>query len=257
MYENCESLILRRTRYSETSYIVTLFTRESGRADALAKGARRPKNPMRGHFDFLAHEEVTLFRRERSGLDIATAAALYSDFPGLRGNPLSFAAGGLLAEILLTAGQPGDPYPEVFTAVLDAVRRLDAGENAAGTLVPCLTAVLRGLGFAPRLDGCVYCGREEPSALALSPAAGGMVCADCLRRLPDADNRVFPMLNRGDLAVLRRVPDSDTRLRLSGGIALLRALELYYRYVFSREIRSFPLLYRMLNRTAGAGRIAV
>ena len=249
MYENCEAIVLRRNRYSETSYIVTLFSREFGRVDALAKGARRPKNPMLGHFDFLAHEEVTLFRRERSSLDIATAAAQFSDFPYLRVSPERFAAGGVMAEILLTACQPGDPYPEIFAAALQVCEKLDRGEDVLTALLPGLQTVLRGLGYAPRLDACVRCGIEEPATAVLSPGGGGIVCAECLRhRLPAADNGYFPLLNRGELATLRHLEDTNLRLRINGGINLLHAVELYYQYMFSRELRGFTLLNRMLHR---------
>ena len=246
MYENCEALVLRRVRYSETSYVLTLLTREFGRVDALAKGARRPRSPMLGHFDFLAHEEVTLFRRERSSLDIATAAERFSDFPRLRVDPARFAAGGLVAEILLAACQPGDPCPEVFAAALGALGRLDGGEEPCGALLPGLWDVLQGLGFAPRIDGCCDCGLASPAAAALSPAAGGMLCGECQRRRPaDAD---LPRLNRGDLATLRQLAAGRLRLRVCGGGALLKAFEQYYQYVFSRELRGFGLFARMLRR---------
>ena len=44
--EKTTAIVLRTVEFSETSLVVTLFTREFGKIGALAKGARRPKNPF-------------------------------------------------------------------------------------------------------------------------------------------------------------------------------------------------------------------
>jgi DNA repair protein RecO (recombination protein O) len=44
--ERAEAIVLRNQSVTESSLIVTWFTREFGKLKTLAKGARRPKSPL-------------------------------------------------------------------------------------------------------------------------------------------------------------------------------------------------------------------
>src|SRR3989339_2193567 len=96
----CAAIVLRRTRYSESSLIVVAFTREHGRIDALAKGCRRERSPMRGHLDLFSREELLVFERERSGLDLVVESSVSEEYMALRTRPAAFAAACLAGELL-------------------------------------------------------------------------------------------------------------------------------------------------------------
>ena len=53
---------LGHRRYSETSQIVTLFGRDSGKIRAIAKGARREKGSFGGGLDVLSSGEAVFIR---------------------------------------------------------------------------------------------------------------------------------------------------------------------------------------------------
>lgn len=246
MYENCEALILRRVKYSETSLIVTLFTREFGRVDALAKGARRPKSNLCGHFDFLAHEEITLFRRARSGLDLITAAAGFSDFPQLRQSPARFAAASIIAEIILVACQPHDPHPQLFRSALTAWQTLNNGGEIFATLLNGLSDILTELGFAPRLENCGVCSGEIATRAILSPLGGNLICENCAtQKFPPPLPKNYHWLQRGDLAVLRHLREKKSKLKIANGDLYLQTLAHYFSYILARELKSFNLFYAM------------
>src|SRR4026207_2013794 len=52
--EKSLAIVLRVVEFSETSCVVTLYTRDFGKIGALAKGARRPKSPFESALDLLA-----------------------------------------------------------------------------------------------------------------------------------------------------------------------------------------------------------
>ncbi|MCC8109436.1 MAG: recombination protein O N-terminal domain-containing protein [Planctomycetes bacterium] len=52
-----EAIILRNRRFSESSLVATLLSRDHGRVDVLAKGCRREKSPMFGHLDLYQKEQ--------------------------------------------------------------------------------------------------------------------------------------------------------------------------------------------------------
>jgi len=74
--EKATAIVLRSVDFSESSSVVTLFTREFGKIHALAKGARRPKGPFEGALDLLALCRIVFLRKSSGALDLLTEAKL-------------------------------------------------------------------------------------------------------------------------------------------------------------------------------------
>src|SRR5262245_26494731 len=100
--ENATALVLRVVEFSETSCVVTLLTREFGRIGALAKGARRAKNPFDSALDLLTLCRVLFLRKSSGGLDLLTEARLERRFRPPPGDVARLYAGYYLAELLLS-----------------------------------------------------------------------------------------------------------------------------------------------------------
>ena len=66
--ERAEAIVLRVQPVTESSLLVLWFTREFGKLKTLAKGARRPKSPMRGRLDLFYQDEISFLRSLRSDL---------------------------------------------------------------------------------------------------------------------------------------------------------------------------------------------
>ena len=82
--ERALALVVRGFDWSETSRIITLFTREFGKVRALAKGGRRLKSNFDVAFDLLNVCHVMVIRKAHGGLDLLTKAQLAERFPVLR-----------------------------------------------------------------------------------------------------------------------------------------------------------------------------
>ncbi len=78
--EKATALVLKVVEFSETSSVVTLFTREFGKIHALAKGARRPKGPFESALDLLALCRIVFLRKSSGALDLLTEAKLERRF---------------------------------------------------------------------------------------------------------------------------------------------------------------------------------
>ena len=63
-------LVLRRADYSDYDRMVTLFSPEMGRVDAIARGCRRPKSPLVNAVEPFTSGEFQLYQhRERFSLE--------------------------------------------------------------------------------------------------------------------------------------------------------------------------------------------
>jgi len=173
-----EAYVLVRHPLTESSWIVSLFTREEGRVRAVAKGAKRTKSPFRGALEPLSRVRVEVSLREGRDLGTVISADLEEGAMDLYGRWPQAAVLMAVMEVL-ERGLPEHSREEdtfrLVGAVLEGLR--------AGASCPCSWAYfavwfLRLHGILPRPDRCVTCG-GPPRPLRFDAGAAGWVCPKC------------------------------------------------------------------------------
>lgn len=197
MTQKTAALPIRSTDFSDSSQIVSLFTREFGLVEAIAKGAHRDKNPFQGPFDLAVLYEVVFLQRGGSNLAILTEATVIEGFRGVRRTWPKHRATSHLLELLRAVATAGEAEPELFDLTLRTLERLaDPSGLAAEPIVMAFDAgALQTLGFLAPIDACVECGLERPDEerpVFLSPRARGVLCRFCRSEAPDPGGVTLP-----------------------------------------------------------------
>jgi DNA repair protein RecO (recombination protein O) len=179
--EKSLAIVLRLVEFSETSLVVTLFTRDFGKISALAKGARRPKGPFEAALDLLALVRVVFLHKSSDALDLLTEAKLERRFRAAARDLNRLYAGYYVAELLAEMTDENDPHPELFDAANEALESLDGDAPVATTLLRLELAALRLLGHSPSLEECVGCGAVVAGngRVSFGLIAGGVLCPKC------------------------------------------------------------------------------
>jgi DNA repair protein RecO (recombination protein O) len=209
--EKTLALVLRVIDFSETSAVLTLFTRDFGKIQALAKGARRPKGPFESALDLLAVVRIVFLHKSSEALDLLTEAKLERRFRVGQAGLAGLNAAYYIAELLRELTHDNDPHPELFDA---AQRALEALGSAKEDLPHVLSEhvfrfevfALTVLGHMPSLDACAECGRAiEPNGrVAFGHTAGGVLCPDCR-----PGHRNVVSLSPGAWAALRKLTSEN------------------------------------------------
>lgn len=199
--ERDQAIVLRRIEFSETSQIVSVFTRDHGRHSLIAKGARRStRTRFTPGLDLLELGELT-FTPARGDAQLGTLAEWSQQalFEGLRRHLVRLYTACYAVELIDALTAEADPHPELFDGLLRLLRGLDVahgpGDGAASavTAAPRFQALLlRQIGYTPLLSECIDCRRRiDPRGIVyFSAVAGGALCRDCeqhhaiKRRLP-------------------------------------------------------------------------
>lgn len=179
--EKTLAIVLRVVEFSETSLVVTLFTRDFGKLSGLAKGARRPKSPFEAALDLLSICRVLFLRKSADSLDLLTEAKLERRFRAAARDLSSLYCGYYVAELLDQMTDKHDPHPELFDAAQAALIALDDGKDGATQILGFELTALRLLGHLPSLDACVSCGRprESEGRVSFGLVSGGVLCPNC------------------------------------------------------------------------------
>ncbi|OPL09922.1 MAG: hypothetical protein AVO34_04380 [Firmicutes bacterium ML8_F2] len=192
-----EGLVLRTRVLGEADRLITLLTREEGKFEAVARGARRVKSKLAAGVDLFTHGRYTFHRGKT--WPIITGQDTIDRFNWFRENPDLYAYGLYFSELTdrLISGE--EPCPEIFDHLMEAWSLL--GEDTDRFLLSRSfeLKLAHAAGYSPHLVSCINCGEHHVTAF--SPRQGGMLCSRC--RTVDAIN-----IDRGTLALIRRLVEA-------------------------------------------------
>lgn len=206
--EKATAIVLRTVDFSESSLVVTLFTREHGKISGLAKGAKRLKGPFESALDLLALCRIVFLRKSSDSLDLLTEAKLQRRFrvtgPGLEG----LYAGYYVAELLSEMTDQYDPQPELFDLADETLAGLSSGEEVGKRLLRFELGALRELGHLPALECCAECAKPITMSgrITFGLLDGGVLCSRCRQ-----GKRQVASVSAGVLRIMAQFADADDR----------------------------------------------
>lgn len=206
--------MLRRTDRGEADRRLVLLTREAGKLDAIARGARKAGSRLSG-----ASEPLTLSRFQLSQAARARFVAQVvpvDAFAGLRGDYDRLMIALALAEAVEAITPYDQPRPEEFDALVEALEQIERHPKPTVALVWAELRLLEAEGIPTTWTRCAVTGVPLERARELvSATAGGFVAetaANGYRDLHWVDAEILIGLQKtGDLAQpppnLRRAPE--------------------------------------------------
>jgi DNA repair protein RecO (recombination protein O) len=177
MTETTHAFLLRLTKLTDTSLIVTWFTHAHGKIKTVAKGARRPKSPFAGKLDLFFGCEITFIRSAKSELHILKEVALREPFDGLRADYSRVLLASYFAELTDLATESDHSAPDLFDLLSRAFAYLNRSAADKRALLHFEFELCRLLGL--RVE------KKQSPAMALGHTCGRLPPgrAELLRRL--------------------------------------------------------------------------
>ncbi len=179
--EKTDAIVIRLADFSNTSRVVTFFTRDFGKTSAIAKGGKRLKGPFDTGLDLLSESRIVFLRKFSGALDILTEASLTLRFRPNSANVGSFYAGCYVADLLTCLTIEDDPHPHLFETAQWALRQLMTQADYRLVVLRFELVLLREIGHLPVLDACIECGEstDEHKHYSYWLTQGGLLCPRC------------------------------------------------------------------------------
>jgi len=186
------AICIRAIDYSETSQIVTFFTRETGKIGAIAKGSKRPKSSFDGPIEVFSYGKIVVSVPAGEKLATLTEFEQQSNFGALAGNLFVLHCASLAAELVNLLTNDYDPHPGLFDNLLQFLQNAkETGHKRRAVLSLLILfqlALLKEIGLQPILNACVNCksnfSTNWPQSY-FSNSANGLICRDCEASFPD------------------------------------------------------------------------
>lgn len=194
-FRKTEAITIGQRDYSETSQVLTFYTRDYGKLTALARGIKRPKHRLLNPPDLFSRSEIIFIKKSPLGMNLLTEITVRDNFPALRSELERLRLAFYVTRFLDQLTEPEESNPELFELALGTLQGLDAARVKPGKLRKpgkisvnsCSDAekmiifafeaqALKYLGYMPHPLSCPSCRKPVP------PAHSGKGPAAVMRR---------------------------------------------------------------------------
>lgn len=181
-----DAIVLRSSRWSESSKIVHLYTPDKGFLKVIAKGALQQKSQLRGALETLNLVEIVISHKESRGLQLITAASLQNSFQKIREDLQKTAVAFSIIELIQELLRTHEPLGDFFDYVIQLLQSVnDQHEaNLKIYLWHFLINISDALGFGWSFGECMVCGKPPTTlAIYLDYENGAVICQNCISKI--------------------------------------------------------------------------
>lgn len=242
---NVDGIVIRVRDFDEADKIAVILTREEGKIQAVAKGARRPRNRFAAAIQLFTYMKAQLYRGRN--LDTLSQADIADSFRNLREDLVRMAYATYACELMDALLPERQKHESPFLLLLTSLYLFNEPEMAPEPILRAYELkLLSMLGFRPSFESCVGCGTTEiygDGPVRFAPALGGVLCPRCA-----SEGEAVIRISRGALESMKRLLEGDLRrasvIRLTGEMAgeVERALSAYILHRTEKRLKSKDFL---------------
>lgn len=180
-----QAIVIRHREFGEADRVLSLYTLEKGKVQAIAKGVRKIKSRKAGHLEPLT--QVVLQLAKARTWDIVIQVDTIRNFQKIKDDLKLTAQAAYVLELLDRFTYEEGANRQLYNLVLESLVRLEAGVSPGLVVHYYEVHLMDILGFRPQLQQCVVCGKEiKAEDQYFSAKLGGVVCPGSLSGDPSA-----------------------------------------------------------------------
>lgn len=196
------AFILKREKFGEADFLITVFSKNHGKIKILAKGSRKIKSKFMGHLEPFSLVNISWVSGK--SFEILTGAQIKKSFSQLKNSLKNLSLLNLLSETVDSVTCEKVSNTQIFN-LFSEVLNLKRWEEKSDFLVMFfLLKTLSYLGYAPNLDNCIKCQNKDFKKIFFSFYWGSVMCERC------SDFHPKKNINNESLKLLRFLASIDT-----------------------------------------------
>lgn len=173
-------IIINEIKFSDTSKILNIYTKEMGKINVMARGARRPKSKLLAYTQVFSHCEYEL-HKGRSWYYI-NEASMINSFYNIRENLERTSIGFYMMELVNKSTQEMEKSENLFLLLEKSLLVLEKlEEDFLEFIIAFQLKFISFLGYRPHLDSCVLCNSKIGGDYRFSISNSGMLCRECFK----------------------------------------------------------------------------
>lgn len=178
-----EGIVLFKRAYGESDKIIRLFTLNSGKVAAIAKGANKSQKRFMNTLEPFNHISLEYFEKHGKGMVRLENAYVIETNEGIEKSLKRACVAGFFTEFVDRLTRDREKHTELFYMLKDVLATIKQRDLTYSDVLYHELNMLQILGFEPNFQTCVYCGKamDEEEKICFSNQRGGTLCNRCAR----------------------------------------------------------------------------
>lgn len=243
MIAKTEAVVLKSIPYSETSLIVSAYSRELGRISLMARGARRPRSKFGSALQTMSHIQGVIYYKEGRDIFPLNEASLVHRRRNLVRDLGKIAVGLRVVELVRGLTQEHDSNADIFNLLVQTLDHIDSTHDRVfNVLLYFQLKLATCLGIEPNIDKASVESIDREGFLVLGTGEIVKTIAPTAKTASRKALRTFAIVSRADLDTICRMEIDDRT-----GREVTALIDAYFRYHFDHAYpdRSTAVLNRL------------
>ncbi len=182
--QKSEGFVIKSRILRDADKIITLYTKQYGKINALAKGVRKITSKFASNLEIFNYNELVMYKKENSDIYTITGCNSRKSFHKIRNDFFKMMKGAYMVELVEKLTYSHNQNIAIFYLINDAFLLMDDIEYTNKDVLQLVEAFIMRLltysGYKLHLDKCVVCGsRIIDRTCKFSSREGGVVCPEC------------------------------------------------------------------------------
>lgn len=179
MLYRTEGIVLKSIEYGDADKIVTIYTKNHGKIQAIAKGVRKTKSKFGSSLEILTYAIFLIYKGKN--IDIISQTEILESFFAASKEIAKFAFGSNCVEVVNKITEEGEVNLGLFFLLKEVLHYLKETKDPKLLTLSFKWQTLVILGYKPSFDRCCMCNSkiEDQKEMFFSINEGGVICNKC------------------------------------------------------------------------------
>lgn len=185
MRYNTQGIILRKQNFRGSDSFFSIYTKDTGKVEAIARGVRKSKSKLGGHLDYFLVADIMI--AEGKKFNHIAGALIDLNFYNIKERLSKVNLGFYCLEITDYFIKSGKKDERIFYLLKDFLKTLNCTKGLNKYIYSVsvsyfyILKLLDYLGYKPELFACVHCRSDiKNNEYYFNPLSGGVICPGCI-----------------------------------------------------------------------------
>lgn len=238
--EKADGIIIKRTSLNDNDVILTIFSKERGKFQAIVKGGKKTRSPFLGSTQLFCYTKFVYYTGKN--FDYINQTQLINSFYSIRNDLERLSIATYMIDIILNSFEIEQKEERAFNLLMYSLSLLNKSIVTPKLLLLTFQMKISGLlGYAPEFTTCAIC-HIKMNNYYYSKESGGFICQDCLESNPYADrlkNEQIGLMEKLLYIPIQKISELETKQQLS---FLIDIMHKYITYHIDKKLYSYEFL---------------